>query len=129
MAQQDWQCLWSTGTQVQSLAPHSGLRIQHGWSCGIGCNCGWDLIPGLRTPYVAGQPKKKRKETKKQQQQHKVLNETNQINQIKSKLLTFNFCLPKEFPLTDTVLFIRHFTLGLFPLTCLCWVAPGNGTD
>ena len=28
MAQQDWSYPWSTGTQVQSLAQHSRLRIQ-----------------------------------------------------------------------------------------------------
>ena len=35
--------------------PHSGLRIQ---CC---CSCVLDLIPGLGTPYAAGQPKKKKK--------------------------------------------------------------------
>ena len=51
------QC-WDTG-----LIPawHSGLRI---WSCCswgwcVHHNCGWDLIPGLGTPYAAGWPKMK----------------------------------------------------------------------
>ena len=36
VAQQDRQCLGSTGMQVQSPAQHSGLRIQHCRSCGLG---------------------------------------------------------------------------------------------
>ena len=57
--QQDWWCLGSAGTQVRSLAQHSGLRIPHCHSWGLGGNCGSDLILSLGTPYVAGQPKKK----------------------------------------------------------------------
>ena len=53
-----WWCLGNAGMQVQSLARHSGLRIQHCHSCSLGHNYGLDLIPGLGTPYVAGQPKK-----------------------------------------------------------------------
>lgn len=41
VTQQDGQCFWSTGTQVQSPAHHSGLKDP-------------DLIPGLGTPYSAG---------------------------------------------------------------------------
>ena len=53
MVQRDWQHLGSTGTQVQSQAWHSGLRIQ----CCSGRNCGSDLFPGLGTPYVAKKKK------------------------------------------------------------------------
>ena len=61
MAQWGGWCLGSLGTQVLSLVQHSGLRIH---CC---CSCGWDLIPGLGTPYAMEQPKiflKKRKERK-----------------------------------------------------------------
>ena len=51
---------WSTGTWVWSLAQRSELRIWHWCSCGVSCNCGSDLIPGLRTPYAIGRPKKER---------------------------------------------------------------------
>ena len=37
-----------------------GQRIQHCWNCGIGRNCSLDLIPGLGTPYAAGQQKIKK---------------------------------------------------------------------
>ena len=51
--------LCSTRSQIRSLAQHSGLRIQCCYSCGIGDNCGSDLIPGLGTPYVVGRERKK----------------------------------------------------------------------
>ena len=54
MAQRDWWCPESPGTQVRSLARHSGFRIQ----C---CHSGLDLIPGLGTPYAAGLPEKEKK--------------------------------------------------------------------
>ena len=46
------------GTQVQSLAQHNGLRIQHCHSCGIGYNSSSDSIPGPRTSYAMGQKTK-----------------------------------------------------------------------
>ena len=58
--QQDQKHLWSTGTQVQSPAQHSGLRIWCCHSCGVGCNCSLDLIPDLETPYAKRWPKKKK---------------------------------------------------------------------
>ena len=58
MAQQNTRCLGSFGTQVQSPAQCSGLRIHHCCRCGLGHNCDLDLIPGLGTPYAAWQPKK-----------------------------------------------------------------------
>ena len=61
MGQKDGQCLGSGGTQVRSLAWHSGLRIQCGCNIGSGRDCGSDLIPGPGTPYAAGQPKTKKK--------------------------------------------------------------------
>ena len=55
----DCQHLWSAGTQVQSPAQHSRLRIQGCYNCGIDHNCGSDLIPGLGTPHAVGCPKEK----------------------------------------------------------------------
>ena len=69
MSQWDWQQLWSTGTGVQSLAKHSGLKIHYCYSCGH--NCSLDLISGLGTPYAAGQPKKKKKRKTKLARWHK----------------------------------------------------------
>ena len=57
--QRDWWRFGSAGTQVQSPAWNSGLRIQHYWSCSLGCNCThqiWSLACELHMP------KKKRKE-------------------------------------------------------------------
>ena len=51
--------------QVQSLALHSGLRIQCCSSFGLGRDCVSDLIPCPGTPCAAGQSKmgeKKKKE-------------------------------------------------------------------
>ena len=53
--------LGSTGTQVQSPAQHSGLRIQCCRSCGLGCNCGLNPDPGPETPHASGWPKRKKK--------------------------------------------------------------------
>ena len=64
VAQRDWLGLCSTGMQVRSPAQHSGLRFQHCHSCGIGCNCGSDMIPGLGTPYAVGWPEKEKKNKK-----------------------------------------------------------------
>jgi len=58
VVQQDKQRLGSVGMQVQSLGWHSGLRIWHCCSCGLGRICGLDLIPGLGIPYATGQWKK-----------------------------------------------------------------------
>ena len=44
------------------LAWHSGLRICHCRSCGMGRNWGLDLIPGPGTPYATGRPIKKKGE-------------------------------------------------------------------
>ena len=41
-------------------ARHSGLRIQHCHSCGHRSQPSSNLIPKLGTPYVMGQPKKKK---------------------------------------------------------------------
>ena len=48
MAQQDWQCLWSSGVQVEFPAQHSS-----------------DLIPGPETPYARSGGSQKRKEKEK----------------------------------------------------------------
>ena len=50
VVQWDQWYLGSSGMQVQSRARHSGLRIQR---C---CRCGWNLIPGLGTPYTMEAP-------------------------------------------------------------------------
>ena len=55
----NWQCLWSAGTQVRSLAWHNGLRIWCCCSCSLGRDCGSDLFSGLRTPHAIQWPKKK----------------------------------------------------------------------
>ena len=64
VAQQDQQCLGSSGTQVQSPALHR-LRIQSCSSCGLGYNCSTDLIPGPGTLYAEG-GKERRKEGRKE---------------------------------------------------------------
>ena len=64
VAQWDRRPLGSTGTQAGSLTWHSGLRIWHCSSCGLGLNYGLDLIPGLRTPYTMGQSKKEKEREK-----------------------------------------------------------------
>ena len=61
MAQWDWQHLGRAGMWVPSLAQHSGLRIWHCCSCGLVCNCGSDLIPGLGAPHVLFWDSQKRK--------------------------------------------------------------------
>ena len=62
MVPRDRQRLGSPGTQVQSSAWHSGLRIWGCRSCNFSLECSLDLIPGLGIPQAAGQPKKKEKE-------------------------------------------------------------------
>ena len=62
VAQQDWQCLESAGTQVR--CPAQWLKIQHCHSCSLGCNHGLDLIPGLGVPNAERQPKKKKERSK-----------------------------------------------------------------
>ena len=52
--------LGSPRTQVRSPARHSGLRIQCCHSCGLGCNCGSDLIPGSGTAYAVGSQRDKK---------------------------------------------------------------------
>ena len=46
----------SPRTQVQSLAPHGGLKIQCCYGGGVGQNCSLDLIPGPGTRCAVGQP-------------------------------------------------------------------------
>ena len=53
-----WQCLWVAW--VRSLVQH-GLRIQHCHSCGVGCSCGLDLIPGQEISICCGYSHKKKK--------------------------------------------------------------------
>ena len=64
VVQEDRWYLGTTGTQVQSLAQHSGLGIGHCHSCGLGSSYSSDLILGPGAPYTAGWPKKGGKERK-----------------------------------------------------------------
>ena len=57
MAQWDRRCLEVLGCRFNFLVTR--LRIWHSHSCSLGHNCSSDLIPGLGTPYAAGQPKNK----------------------------------------------------------------------
>lgn len=59
MAQQHRWYIGSAGTQIRSLAQHSGLRIRYCSTCSLGLSYGSDLISGPRTPYATGWPKKK----------------------------------------------------------------------
>ena len=64
MVKGDQWCLGSAGKQVCSLAWHSELRIWHCHSCGLGGDCGSDLIPGpgvLHMPWGGQKLKKKKK--------------------------------------------------------------------
>lgn len=61
VVQRDWWHLGSPGTQVQSLAWYSGLRIL----CCHSCSCGLDLIAGLGTPCAKGAKKEKKKTNQK----------------------------------------------------------------
>lgn len=44
---------------------------------------------------------------------------------MKLQLLIFNSVF-QEFPFIDIMLFMRHSTLDLVPLTWLCWVSAAN---
>ena len=62
----DWQHLGSTGTQVRSLAWHSGLRIWCCCSCSLCCSGGSNLIPGLELHMPWGSQKEKKKKKRKE---------------------------------------------------------------
>ena len=68
VAKQDQWCFVSTESQVQSLAQHSGLRFWCCRSCGLGCSCGLDLIPGPGALYAPGGRKKERKKEKRERE-------------------------------------------------------------
>ena len=59
--QRDCGTVRALGRNVQSLAWDNGLRIWRCCSCGLGCNCGVDLILGLGMPYTLEWPKKGKK--------------------------------------------------------------------
>ena len=61
VVQQDGWHTGSVGTQVQSRAQQSGLRIWHCLSCSLVHNYGSDLSPGQGNPYAVGWPKMKKK--------------------------------------------------------------------
>ena len=67
VAHWDQRHLGSTGTQVQSLAWHSGLRIRRCRSCGLVCSCSLDLITGPGTPYAEGSLKRKKKKKRERE--------------------------------------------------------------
>ena len=60
VAQQDWGCLWSSGTQVQPSAWHTGLGSSDFTAAAWVCKCSLDLIPGSGTPCATGWLKKKK---------------------------------------------------------------------
>ena len=66
MVHQDQQCLWSTRMRVPSPAWCSGLSFWGYCSCGLGRNCGSDLIPGPRMHTLWGGQKRKKKVIDKQ---------------------------------------------------------------
>ena len=74
VAQWDQRCLRGPGTQDQSLAWHSGLRIRHCHSCGLGHNCHQDLICGLGIPLALGHPKKEVQLTNTSSQYYRKIN-------------------------------------------------------
>ena len=57
VAQQDWQHLRSAGTLAVQWVGDPALLLQ----VRLRSDCGLDLIPGLRAPCTAGQPKMKKK--------------------------------------------------------------------
>ena len=59
------------GALVRSPTQHSGLGIWGCCSCGLGCNCGSDLIPGPEAPHATGKPKKKKKKKRKKEKKRK----------------------------------------------------------
>ena len=66
--------LSSVEVLVQSLALHSGLRIQHHCSCGVSHSSSSDLIPGLGTFIChgcSGKREKKKKKKKKEKRKKK----------------------------------------------------------
>ena len=56
-----WEC-WDAGLIPAPAQWLKGLVLSH--SCGLGSNCGLDLIPGQGTPYATGQPKQKKQKQK-----------------------------------------------------------------
>ena len=83
MAQWDQWHLGSAEAQVRSLALHSELRIWHCHSCGLGHDCGSDLIPGQGTPYaIRSQKRQKKKKERERETKH---------TKLVSKILRQNF--------------------------------------
>ena len=58
--QRDRRCLYSGRLQVHSPAQWGRWKIQCCWSCGVGCDCDLDLIPGLGTPICHRAAKKEK---------------------------------------------------------------------
>ena len=56
-----WQHFQSAGMQVRSPAWNIDLKIRCCRSCGLGCSCGSDIIPGLGIRHAAERPKRKKK--------------------------------------------------------------------
>ena len=78
------------GALVRSPAQHSGLGIWGCCSCGLGCNCGSDLIPGPEAPHATGKPKmkKKKKKSKKERKEKKKEKAAYFPNHATDKVLT-----------------------------------------
>lgn len=78
VAQQDLVAFLEPGTQVGSQVQHSGLRVWHCRSYGLG-NWGWDLIPSSETTYALDRPKQGEKN---QNQTNKKQTKTKQKTQL-----------------------------------------------
>ena len=65
VAQLDWRCFVSAGTEVPSPAQHSGLRIWQCHSCSLGYNCSIDLMLGLGSSHCCRVAKNGKKEKRK----------------------------------------------------------------
>ena len=78
--------------QIWSLARHSGFRIQCCHSCGVGCTCSWQLIPGLGTS-ICCWCRGKRKKTQKLGGRRRI-----SMSAILDKTIRFEIHV-KEFPL------------------------------
>ena len=53
---------WEHWDMSSVPSQHNGIEIQCRHSCGLGQDCGLDLIPGVGAPYAEGWPKMKKKD-------------------------------------------------------------------
>ena len=69
-----WWHLCSAKTQLRYPARHSGLRIWHCRSCGIGHNCKSDLIPGLGNSIFCRATKQEKTNKQKNKRKQNFIN-------------------------------------------------------